>query len=553
MSSALWSLLKVQFLHSWRGTTAKLTGTKSKWGLLLLPLMGLGFVPLILAFTMGWVAFYTITSLSGQGHLLLTLALTAGQLVCLVFGVLYVISTFYFSQDLRILVPLPLRPGQIVLSKFMGILIGEYLSMAPVVVPALAVYGVLADVNWLYIPFVVVIYLLLPVVPLVIASLFSMLLMRVTNMRRNRDLLRVFGALVGVGLALVFQFVGRFQGGMNSEQAIQELVSNQQPLIQSVSKYVITSVWATNALRADSVAMGVPSFLLYSAVVLAALFLMLQVAERIFFGGLLGGDESRSSGRQLSSTELAAETGRVRSPLWALFLRELRLLNRTPSFLMAGVLPPILMPFFMIFPLSQQGGPLSDGADLSRYADSPWVPLIVLGAMLFLNTLSAIPSSAISREGRWFWISRSLPVPPRIQVQAKMLHSLLFSLINVVIAMGAMLYLGLGSPVNLVVVLAGGLLTGVVSSYSGLVIDLFRPHLTWSDPQQAMKGNFNSLLALLINVVIAVLTGAVGGLLFWLAPPMLVPGLLVLLAAIGWGLGMVAAWLAEKRYMEYEF
>ncbi len=553
MRSAVWPLLKVQLLNSWRGTTAKFTGTKSRWGLLLLPLIGMGFIPLVLAISMGYVALYTVMNMTGQGHILLTLALTAGQLVCLVFGILYVISAFYFSKDLSVLVPLPVRPGEIVLAKFVGILIGEYLSMAPIVLPALVAYGLMANVSWLYIPFAVIIYLLLPVVPLVLAALFSIVLMRVTNMRRNRDLLRVFGGLLGVGLALFFQFMSRMQQGGNSQQAIQEMINNQQPLIQSVSRYVVTSVWATNALREDATALGFPSFLLYTAVVVVALLLMLQAADRLFFGGLLGGEETRSSGRQLSQSELAQETGQVRSPLWALFLREVRLLNRTPSFLMAGVLPPILMPFFMIFPLTQKGGPLSGGTDLSRMADSPWVPLIVLGATLFLNTISAIPSSAISREGRWFWISRSLPIPPRVQVQAKMLHALLFSLFNVVIAMAAMIFLRVATPLNLAYVLVGGALAGIVSSYSGLLVDIFRPHLTWTDPQQAMKGNFNSLFTLVVNLLLALVTGGVAALLYWLAQPALMPGLLILLAIEGWALGKVTGWLAEKNYMEYEF
>lgn len=553
MRSNIWPLLKVQLRTSLRGTMSRMTGTNSRWGWLLLPLIGLGFIPMIIMFTVGWVALYFGLTALGQGHLVLTLALTAGQLVCLVFGILYVISVFYFSQDLKILVPLPIRPGEIVLAKFVSIMLGEYLTMAPVVLPALAVYGVLADVGPLYLPFALVIYLLLPVVPLVLGSLFSIVLMRVTNLRRNRDLVRVFGAILGIGLALAFQFVGRMQQGVNSQEAVENLLNQQQPMIESVSTYVITSAWATNAMRAGAPAMGLPYFLLYLALAGVALFAMMTVAERMFFGGLLGGEEVHSSGKKLSREELAKETGQVRSPLWALFLREVRLLNRTPSFLMAGVLPPLMMPFFLILPMTQAGGPLSGGANLSRFADLPWTPVIILGAALFLNSLSTVPASGISREGRWFWISRSLPVAPRIQVQAKLLHSLLFSLINLVILVGAMVWLRLATPLNLAVVLVGGLLTGILTGYSGLLIDVMRPNLGWTDPQQAMKGNLNGIFAMVLNIVLALVTAGGAALLNLLAQPLFLPGLLVLLALEGWALGKATGALAERRYMEYEY
>jgi ABC-2 type transport system permease protein len=164
-----------------------------------------------------------------------------------------------------------------------------------------------------------------------------------------------------------------------------------------------------------------------------------------------------------------------------------------------------------------------------------------------------VPSSAISREGRWFWISRSLPVPPRVQVQAKALHSLLFVVINLIVVTAATVWMGLATPRNLAVVLAGGLLIGVVTTYSGLLIDVVRPNLTWTDPQQAMKGNLNGLFSMLVNLAIGLVTGGVAALLYFLARPILLPGLLVLLALEGWALHKAAGALAEKRYMEYEY
>lgn len=552
MRTHIWPLMKVLLRTSLRTSFERMTGTKSRWGYLLLPLFALGFIPLLIMFAVGWGALYFRLDTMDQAHLTLTLALTAGQLVCLAFGILYVISAFYFSKDVKILVPLPLRPGEIVLAKFFGILLGEYLTMAPVVLPALVLYGVFADVGPLYIPFALVIYLLLPVAPLVLSTLFTIVLMRLTNLRRNRDLFRFFGALVGVGIAFGIQMFGRMQRGVNSVETIDALIAGQEPLINAMSSYVVTSVWATNALRAGAPGLGIPPLLLFVAVVGLALYVVVQVGEWLFFGGLLGGEEVYSSGRKLSPVELAKETGRVRSPLGALFLREIRLLNRTPSFLMAGLLPPLIMPLFMLLPLLGPGGPLDQGTDLSRFAGHPFVPMLILGAMLFLNTLSAVPSSAISREGRWFWVSQSIPVPARILVQAKLLHSLLFALLNLTVVTGVMFWLRLATPVNLLVVVVGGLLVSIITGYSGLLIDVLRPNLTWTDPQQAMKGNINSLFALLANLILGFVTGGGAALLYAFARPAFVPGVLGLLALQGWALGRATGALAERRFLEYE-
>jgi ABC-2 type transport system permease protein len=379
MMQSLLPLLRIQRLIAWRSFRDRLGGGRSKWGLLLIPLAGLAFVPIIGGISGMYLLLYGAAKLTGQGQLLLTMALTAGQLVGLMFGIFYVISAFYFSKDLPVLVPLPIRAGEIVLVKFIGILAGEYLTVLPVVLPALVIYGVLADVSWTYVPFALVILLLLPVIPLVISSLFSMLLMRVTNMRRNRDLWRVLGALVGVGMAIGINYVSRFgsqSGKFSTDTAtrqMQDLLSQKQPLLEAAARWFPTTGWATNALREGAPALGAGSFLLFVAVAVAALFLLLWAAEKIFYSGLLGGDDSGPSGKALTREELARETGQVRSPLRALLQREMRLLNRTPSFLMAAVLPVLLLPVMAFLGLLQAGDLRSLPArPWSRPSELPW-------------------------------------------------------------------------------------------------------------------------------------------------------------------------------------
>jgi ABC-2 type transport system permease protein len=558
MNSNLLPLLRVQYRIAWRTFRDNLGGGRSRWGLLLIPVMAISFVPILGVLVSMYVVLFGVTRALGESHLLLTVALTAGQLVCLMFGIFYVISAFYFSKDLPVLVPLPIRPGEIVLAKFIGILGGEYLTIAPVVLPALAVYGVMAKVSWTYIPFALVIYLLLPVVPLVLSSLFSMALMRLTNMRRNRDVWRVVGALFGVALAVSINYItrfghqnGKFSPGVAAQQ-MQQLLEQQRALIDVASRYFPTSTWAAHALREGAPAFGAGSFLLYVAVAVALLGLLLWAAEKIFYGGLLGGEDVRSKGKALTREELTRETGQQRSPLWALLQREIKLLNRTPSFLMAAVLPVVLVPVMMFFGVAKSGDMGRLLEQMPRAARSGLVPVVSMGVVLFLSMISNIGATAISREGRHFWISRSLPVAPRVQVQAKMLHSLIFTLFNLAIVLVGLSYMRLMTPFTLGAVVAGGLLAGVAASAAGLVIDLQRPHLTWTDPQQAMKGNTNVLFAMLATMLMGALLALVSGLLYAFARPALLPGVIVLLAIEAATLVRVAGWLADKRYTQYE-
>ena len=79
---------------------------RDRW---MIPLIGLAVVSvvptLVLYVRLLGAAFDMLKSL-GQEKALLTLAILAGQLIILVFGLFYLISTFYFCRDLEYLVGL---------------------------------------------------------------------------------------------------------------------------------------------------------------------------------------------------------------------------------------------------------------------------------------------------------------------------------------------------------------------------------------------------------------------------------------------------------------
>lgn len=559
MSRRLIPLLRIQMLMAWRGFLSRSRGGRSRipLGPLMVPLLLMAFIPLVgMVITVCW-SFYLAADRLGQGELLITMVTGAAQILCLMFGVFYVISAFYFSKDLKLLVPLPVRPGEIILVKFLGILAGEYLTIAPLVIPGFLVYGLQADVAWTYAPFALIIFLLLPVLPLVVSSLFALGLMRVASFSRNRDFWRVAGALIGVVLAVVFQFMGRFAGdsgfmvGADQVERAERLLQERGALVEAVGSYLPTSLWATNALRAGAPAWGLGGFLQFVAAALGSLLLMVWAAEKLFLGGLEGGAAGGRS-RRLRTGELVQQAGVARSVLAALVLREIRLLNRTPAFLMSAVLPVVLVPLFSLLPVIQEPG-LRDliASGRETAAAHPALAAAAMGVVGLLNGFSSLGATAISREGRYFWISRSLPAPAHLQIRAKVIHGLLFSLLNTVVVLGLLQFFGLLRITTLLYVAVGGILLSAAATYVALLPDLLRPNLDWTDPQQAMKGNINVLWSMILVFLLIGLLAAVAVFLYLVRAALMLPGLVVICGVLAVVLDRLVGQLADRLYLEY--
>ena len=104
-----------------------------------------------------------------------------------VFGLNVIFSVFYFSGDIENLLPLPLKPYQIIGSKFTAALISESIMEFLVIIAALAGYiigGGLPIYSWLV---AVIGMLTLPVLPLVYCGIICMIVMYFTRFVKNKD------------------------------------------------------------------------------------------------------------------------------------------------------------------------------------------------------------------------------------------------------------------------------------------------------------------------------------------------------------------------------
>jgi ABC-2 type transport system permease protein len=199
---------------------------KDRWLVPFIGLAGLGVVPMFYGVVLLVQNIYGVLKPMGQERALLSLGFLAGQFLILIFGIYYVISAFYFSRDLELLIPLPLRPGEVMTSKFAVIVINEYLTVAAVVLPIVITFGVLARGGVGYWVNAALVYLALPVIPLAVVSLLVVAMMRFINVSRKKDALILIGSILLIMLALGLQIVlGRTAGNGGPEASAQAIAA----------------------------------------------------------------------------------------------------------------------------------------------------------------------------------------------------------------------------------------------------------------------------------------------------------------------------------------
>jgi ABC-2 type transport system permease protein len=473
----------------------------------------------------------------GQPHLALLNGALLVALAGLFFGFFSVLSTFYFSTDLHVLVPLPLRSWEILGAKFGVVLTGQYSINLFILLPLWLRYGLLAGVGLGYVLSAVVVFFALPLLPLAAASLLAVLLMRVVNVSRHKDKLALVGGLLLLVVMVGFQFwLQNSLGSGNPDLVMEQLLSRADGIIKAAGRIFPPSVWAAQAMAYAHTWRGWLNLAYLAAASALALFVLFLLGERVFLQSVLAGMEgTRGSGRarQVRLDE------RSRSPLATLASLERKLFVRHPGFALNGLVGYVLVPAMALLPLfgqSMQNNPFELLA-LDRLPSFVVVGGIALYYM-FMTGMSMIPATTFSREGKHLWIIRSLPLSIEEIIAAKVLGAQVVNTIGCLLGVVPIAFIMGWAVWEVVLGSVLGILLATALAGFLVLFDLRKPMLDWVNPIKAVKSNLNALVGMFIGMGLAFGLGAliyanVRSESLWLIPAELLGAALVLGLLVG--------------------
>jgi ABC-2 type transport system permease protein len=504
------SLVKVLFKSTGEGLIQK-DKKKLPKTIALLVLMAVGFLPMVAAFVaMAASSYSSLVQMNQEGYILV-MGVSAASLVIFVFGIFYVMSTFYFSTDIENLLPLPLKPSTVLGAKFTVVLIYEYITELVFLLPIMITFGVMSKAGILYYLYSIIVFLTLPIVPLVMASFLSMVVMRFAPFAKNKDAFNtiagVFGLFIAIGFNLVFQRLGA--NNQDPSQLVALMTQGDNSLIATMSKAFPTAKLAVNALVFNGDLKGLVNILLFIVITIALLFILLLLGEALYFKGLIGISQAASKRKKLSKEEFDESTTQS-SSLKAYLVKELRLLFRTPAYFMNCVLMNLLFPVILLIPIFSQPEITNSLGTVREFLNGSNLPgyiaAVIFGLMMFISVANPTASTAISREGGNIFISKYLPISYKKQIMAKVLSSIILNSAGLLIIIAVAMVM-LIPPVTLVLqTVVLGAVVVIFSAFSGIMIDLAFPKLQWDTEQRAVKQNMNVLIEMFGGFAVAGLT-----------------------------------------------
>lgn len=495
------SLIKIDLNVSF-GLSAlkyKFQNKKERIQILILFIALLSLLPTYIMLIKGLQELYLAYEDIGQKSAFLLNGFIYAQVFVFIFGIIFIMSKYYFSNDLNILVPLPIKARDIIGTKFITSMINEYLTILPIILPFIFIYGIKGREGILYWLSSIFLVLFLPIIPLAIVSIIIMVFMKHTNIRGKKDLLRVIGYILLLVILLAFQFKMQSMAQnsiLEGDDFFFNMAKDSNLLVKKFGMFFPWAMWGSLALSKAYSIKGVLNFILFISSSILAFLIMLELSEKLFFKGLIGNMEvSHNRNKKINVKDYS----KVSPGFLAIGLKEIKMLFRTPVYLMNSVMGVILIPIILLMSYYMDGGAFGGRTD--GFFQGHIISLLGAAIIIFLAGTVGVGSTTFSREGKNLWIQRVLPIKVRDQIFGRIFAAIIIQIIAI-IALSISLYFMVELKIeNIFWIAFLGLLGSIVMTEIGMIVDIFRPMLDWDNPQRVIKQNLNVAITMGISIL----------------------------------------------------
>ena len=421
-----------------------------------------------------------------------------------IFGLNVIFSVFYFSGDIENLLPLPLRPYQIIGSKFTAALISESVMEFIVIIAAFAGYiigGGLPFYSWIIAVFGM---LTMPILPLIYCGILCMLVMYFTRFIKNKDTVnKITGVFTFVVIFGIVYLISK--SGFDKDQLILAMSQTDNSVLS-----VMNCIFPTVPFLVQSMGSGsILNIFIYIGINLAAIALFMIVAQAVYFPSVVGISQGAANSRKSGKTVISRMKRHI--PSITYLKKEFRILLRTPAYFTNCVMINLIWPVFLYLVVVMQGktnfmDSFIYGIHSGNQETVLWFMLGISAASVLVTAVNCIASSALTREGKHFAFIKYIPMSYIAQLNVKAIVSIIISGTGMLIYVIAVcVWLGTGIKFTIFSCVLS-LLSVTFATYFGIFMDSVNPKLIWDDELNALRGNyyifFNMAFAIVLEAVI---------------------------------------------------
>ncbi|MCQ2523746.1 MAG: hypothetical protein MJ123_05340 [Lachnospiraceae bacterium] len=415
-------------------------------------------------------------------------------------GVLISVTTFIFTflktngylfafKDYDMLMALPFKPSEVAGTKFLYMYFKNLPWVISISLSMMIGYMITVKATFYVFMMWIILSLLLPVIPMIIASAIGALIAAAGSKFRHKQLIQIILTFAVIFLAFASRFIIE---SIFKENKVADVLTQMSATTGLISKYVVTVSWFNKAISETDILaallLAVSSVLLFILV-----FSIVGRSYRKINSSLMAGTSKKNfkmtSQKKMSLINTIAYKEFKRFTGSTLYITNMgtgEVLTLIATIALLFVDPDVII----------EG--LTNGAPLTKAMLMPSIPFIIY----FLVGMMPTTAASVSLEGKNWWIIKSLPINMKDVILGKVAFNMYLSLPFMVIATIVMSIRFRVGMISTILFLILGIALCGFSSLLGMVMNLAHPSFEWENEIDVIKKGASVGLYMLINMTL---------------------------------------------------
>lgn len=417
------------------------------------------------------------------------------------------INALYFSKDLKILLRMPIKSKDIVNGKLINMILSEYQMETIMLAIPMIIYGILTKAGVLFYAYMLIILAILPIIPIVITSTIISIIMRFTNIIKNKTEV-MYIAIIASLIALDILFTGINPNMKFSIAEFKETIFRMNGIAEEIAnRFILIKPTMSTLLNYNNIE-GLKNCVLYILESAITYIIGVFIISKVYLKGAIG-TTINSQKENKANKKLTIEDLKKKDKKKAYLSKEIKVIARTPIFCIQCLIIPVIYPLaiMMIVAIAVVLSKLIGVdliSDLMNKMNTSQMAMIFIavGEVFFMMNFCSI--IGISKESKSAILTKTIPIGLKTQFNLKTYLGKTMNLLSVLIITFAYFQATKNLTQTIVMFTILYLLDSIGEKIK-LYIDSRKPQVDWDNEYSMMKQNtniMNVLFKTLITLVI---------------------------------------------------
>ena len=456
---------------------------------------------LIVMFSIGSYAVMFAEELASKNltYIILTIFIMVTSLLTIIEGVYKSQGILFEAKDNDLLFSLPISKSKIFFTRVFKLISFQFLYNSLFMLPAIVVYAIYEKTNLSFYLLSLIMLVLLPIVPTIVACIIGYIIKGVTSKFKSRNILQVI--LTSLILLLIFY------GSFNMQTMIANVTQNANNINEVITKIYYPAGLYINLIQNFNVL----DLLALIAINIIPAVLFIYVASIFYFKITSKLGEKGNNSKKGNWEKSAKKIFKVKSQLSGLISKEIKRFFSSSVFIVNAGFGMVLMLAVTIgISINFEGmiNSMLQGKEIemSIVEIRTFMPKIFYGFVVFISCMTSITSSMISLEGKSFNITKSLPVKPEKILLAKVLTSNIIST-PVILVCDLIFFIAFKvAIIDIIFILLASIIMPTFTALVGILMNLKYPKMDATSDTEVVKQSMSSGLSVFIGMFVGMLS-----------------------------------------------